>query len=274
MDSRRACAVGLLASAGMLALASAQETVNQPTSATAQMSVDVQRGRVTASIQNSPLHEVLEELSGRTGVALVPGAGVEADQVSAELKDVPLDEGLRQLLKDYDAFFYYGAAGQNTRTSLRAVWVYPRGAAATVRPVPPATWASTKDLETGLADRDPAIREQAYDALMSRPDRESRNRVLLALRGATETDYELRQRLLSSALSKGVEVPFDLLADLVRGDGSEEIRVIALDALAGEPAARNVAVTALSDPSEAVRDRAGEFLAEIEGVLRRDSGIR
>jgi hypothetical protein len=269
MMERRAYVVGLIASAGMLTLAGAQQPQNPETASEPRISIAVQRGRLTASIEDSPLHSVLEELGGRTQILFVAGNGLEEDHVSAELKDVPVEEGLRDLLKNHDAFFYYGAAGENGKPVLRAVWVYPRGAGATVRPVPPVAWASTKDLEASLADSDPAIRERAYEALMSRPDRESSELLLLALRGATETDPEMRQRLLSSALSNGIDVPHEILADLVRTDGSEEIRMMALDALRGDPSSTDAAVAALTDPSEAVRERAKELLAEIDTIRRR-----
>ena len=185
---RRAYVVGVIASAGIFSLAGAQQPLNPETANEPRISVAVQRGHLTASIENSPLHAVLEELSARTQIALVAGEGLEGDYVSAELKNVPVDEGLRDILKNHDAFYYYGAVGQNTKPSLRAVWVYPKGTAATFQPVPPGAWASTKDLQASLADNDPAVRERAYEALMSRPDKESANLILLALRGASETD--------------------------------------------------------------------------------------
>ena len=118
-----------------------------------ELSVAVQRGRLTASIENSPIHSVLEELSSRTQIALVAGSGLEGDHVSAELKDVPVDEGLRDLLKNHDAFFYYGAAGENTK----AVCYARSGYIPRVRGQPSgqcrrSAWAGTKDLQASLAD--------------------------------------------------------------------------------------------------------------------------
>jgi hypothetical protein len=265
---RRAYVVGVIASAGILSFAGAQQPVNPETPSEPRISVAVQRGRLTASIENSPLHAVLEELSARTQIALVAGDGLEGDYLSAELKDVPVDEGLRDLLKNHDAFFYYGAIGENKKPLLRAVWVYPKAAGAMFQPVSPGAWASTKDLQASLSDNDAAVRERAYEALMGRPDKESANLLLLALRGASETDPEMRQRLLSTAVSKGIDIPREMLADLVRSDSSDQIRLIALDALSGDPSARDVAVAALSDPSEAVRERAKELLVELDARRR------
>ena len=92
------------------------------------MAIAIENGRITASVRNRPLGAVLEELSSRTGVALIPAADmdIEALRVSAELAGVPMDEGLRRLLENYDAFSYYGVGG-NRSSSLRAVWIYHRG---------------------------------------------------------------------------------------------------------------------------------------------------
>jgi hypothetical protein len=237
------------------------------------MSISVQSGRLSASIANAPLPAVLDELRRRTGIAITVGDGLDLGYVAAELKSVAIEEGIRELLKNYDAFFYY--TPRNGRpASLAAVWVYPRGAAAALQPIPPEIWASTADLEAALRDTDPGIRERAYDTLMARPDRASRSLVVLAIQGASETDVELRERLLSAAMTKGIAVPRDVLADLVRADSAETIRLLALDALSGDSTAREVGVAALADASTLVRERAREFLAELDALDRRDPSIR
>jgi hypothetical protein len=267
----RVSTIGALSSAVVLAMAGAQETVAPQVGRTGELAIAVQDGRLTATIQHAPLLTALEELSARTRVAIVPGSGLHDDQLSAVLKAVTVEEGLRDLLKGYDTFFFYSAFGP--RSVLTAVWVYPKGAGAALRPVPPSEWASTMELEAAVSDRDPVVREHAYDALMSRSDAASRNLLWLAIRGASETDTDLRQRLLSTAVSNGIELPRDLLADLVRADGTEEIRVMALDALSPDPEARAIALGALSDPSTVVRDRAREVLLEIDSLARRRESI-
>ena len=247
-----------LSSPVFLSLAAAQEaTTLQPVPAS-RLSVAVERGRLSVAVENLPLAAVVAELSSRTGVHIILAGDLEPELLSAQLRHASIDEGIRDLLKNYDTFFFYSAGGQPA-ASLAAVWVYARGTAATLRPVPLEAWASSHDLDQALSDPDSAIRERGYEALMSRPDRASRDSLLLAIRGASETDPQLRQRLLATALNRGVEVPHDMLMDLVRGDGAEEIRVTALDALTGDPAARDVAVAALMDPSEVVRERAKQF---------------
>ncbi|HEX2460643.1 MAG TPA: hypothetical protein VHJ58_10890 [Vicinamibacterales bacterium] len=230
--------------------------------------IDVKDGLLTAKARNHPLGAVLAELGSRTKVALVAAPEIEQDPVSAHVEALPLDRGLRELLKNYDTFFYYGGQGEAS-TELRIVWIYPKGAAAMLQPVPPEAWASSRELKALLAASNPTVREQTYEALMSRPDPESQELVIQAIRGATEFDPELRQRILSSAISKGVVFPPDLLPYMAVADASEEIRSMALDALVTHTDVKRLAEAALSDPSEAVRDRAAQILADLSAGARR-----
>jgi hypothetical protein len=204
---------------------------------------------------------VLEAIRARTRVSFVLTDGIESPPVSVQLVDVPIDESVRQLLRGYDVFLYY-AAGDRGPASLQTVWVFPKGMGSVARPVPPQFWAGSAELRERARSGDVRTREQAYVVLMSRPDPESRAVVLDALRGVTETDPALRERLLSSAIQQDIDVPGELLAELARADGSEIVRLIALDGLAGDPAARDVAAALVDDPSASVQQRAREIVAE------------
>jgi HEAT repeat protein len=230
--------------------------------------VAVKDGLLTASIRNHPIVQALGELGAKTGIALVPAADIEQDTISADLQRLPVDQGLRQLLKNYDTFFYYSGSA-DAPAVLRAVWIYRKGTAALLQPVPPETWADRRELEEMTTQRDPVIREQAYEALMSRPDQESRELLMRAIRGETEPDSGLRQRILSTAITKSVQFPPEILSYLAVTDPSEEIRWMALDALSTDPAVKETAEMASSDPSEAVRSRANEILAGIKAAARR-----
>jgi hypothetical protein len=218
-------------------------------------------------VKDSPIRLFLEQVALRAQVTIDLSEEIGDNSVSVEVTGVPLDEALRAVLSGYDTFFYYQAADGAT-LSLRSVWVYPKGAAAALRPVPPQVWAGAKELAASLADSDPNVRERAYQALMERPDDRSRDYVVQALRGR-EKDEPMRQRIFSDALSKGVEVPSDVLAELARADQSEQIRWMALDTLAPHPSARQVAEALLTDPSEAVRQRAAEIIAELTAAAHR-----
>jgi hypothetical protein len=234
----------------------------------------VEKGLVTASIQNRPLSVVLDQLVPGRQVTITVSPEIGAESVAAELKRVPLEEALRRVLSKYDAFYYYAATGDNA-PSLRAIWVYAKGTASALKPVPPEAWASQRDLLTSIEDRDPVVRERAYEALILRPDTRSRELVIAALRGFREKDEGMRQRLLSRAVSNGMPMPEEVLADLARADSSEQIRLIALDALARDSAVvKAVAEAALSDASDSVRARAKDILSELDGIAQRKAGRR
>jgi type II secretory pathway component GspD/PulD (secretin) len=225
------------------------------------LSLTIADGRVTCAIENSPIGEVLQEFGARTQVNFVTSDNVADDRISLNLDNVPFEEAVRRLLRRYDAFLYYGGT-DSAPASLRAVWIYPKGSGAALQPVPPESWAATPELQQGVRDPDPAVRERAYVALMSRHDAVSREMVLNALRGATENDDGVRQRLLSSAVQQAMDIPPDLLADVARTDASEVLRLLALDALAVDAAVKDVAASLLQDPSSLVQRRAKEILAE------------
>jgi hypothetical protein len=169
------------------------------------------------------------------------------------------------LFADYDTFIFYGGS-KGSPSALRTIWVYPKGGAADARPVGSADWVGTKDLQAALADSSTELREAAYEALLERPDRHSRNLVIDGLRGIRERSSALRERLLSKAISKGFPLAADLLTYLARTDPSEGMRWMALDALSEYPSAREVAEAPATDASEAVRSRAKEILQQLSGT--------
>jgi hypothetical protein len=247
----------------LMALAVARvEAQELPTS----LSVTVDKGRLTCKVRTAALSHVLDALSEQTGVTFVAADTVRGEDVSLELVDVPVEQGMRRLLRSYDTFFFYGAGGDG-RGSLRAVWVYQRGAGVALHPVPQEP-SVTADDQRRAADADPHVREAAYTELMSRGDAASRELVLNAVRGVSEPDNEVRARLLAHALNQGIELPRELLVDLVRADGSDTMRLLALDALTGDPAAPQAAAAAADDPSAMVRDRARQIL-EAQAAQRR-----
>lgn len=222
--------------------------------------VGITEGRLTLKVVKRPLAMVLDALTQESGIPIVVAGGAGDDVVSMEVRDIPWDEGLRRLLSRHDAFFLYGGEDK-TAASLRAVWVYPKGGGKGLQPTPPETWASTKELEGKLADPDRSVRARAYEGLIDRQHERALETVVRGLR--EDRDAEVRSRVLYAALNKGLELPADLLASLASGDGSDQVRFLALNALEGDPNAGAIATTALGDPSPQVRIRAREILATL-----------
>ncbi len=258
--------VSLLLAIGCLHAGFTQDDIRSVEQTAGQeLRVSVDNGLLTATIRNHSLRRVLEELSVIAHFTIVVADGAADRPVSLEVKQIRLDDGLRQLLSDHDSFFFYGGLADSP-SSLRTVWVYRKGTASSLQPVPPEVWASSKDLEARLSNPDPENRALAYEGLLSRPDQSSRDAVIEALRGTTEKDHLVRQRIFSAAITKGTALPPDVLADLARLDPSEQIRWLALDALSEHSSVKQTAEAALTDPSEAVRERAKQILADLSAV--------
>jgi hypothetical protein len=180
-------------------------------------------GRLTAHIENQSFQAVCAELASIAKVNFVLADGIAESQISLQVTNVPLEEAVRKLLAHYDAFYFYSAS-KGAPAALRSAWVYPQGTASVLQPASPEAWATSKDLEQLLSDTDPQAREAAYETLLSRPSPRSQARIVEALKGATEKDEAIRQRILADALSKGFPVPAEVLADLARADPSAAIR--------------------------------------------------
>jgi HEAT repeat protein len=198
---------------------------------------------------------------------LVGGVG-ENQRVSVQFQDLPLDEGLRRILKDQDAFFFYGVE-DNASASLRVVWVYPKGRGNGLAPTPPETWASTIELEGRLADPDPEARARATEALIERKGGAALDVVLQALK---DRDDQVRNRVLYKALNSGIKLPSDFLYQLVLTDPLLEVRFMAITAFAEDPNMgaddlNNVKALAkevmTTDPSSEVRNQAQQILDQL-----------
>jgi len=228
--------------------------------------VAVRNGRLTVQVQGRPvaLAWVLDQISRQAKVAFVLSAGLEAEQVSIGFKELPLDEGLRQLLADQDAFLFYGVEKKGP-ASLRAVWAYPRGQGRGLAPVPPDAWASTGELEGRLGDSDPAVRAQSLEGLIERKRGQALDAVM---QGLGDWDEQVRTQALYGAVNAGVTIPPETLAQVALGDPSPNVRFLALEALGGDPNAGAIAQQALNDPSPHVQLKAQEILRQLEAAAR------
>lgn len=220
-------------------------------------------GRLQLDVRARPLGWVLDEISRRASLAVILAEDLRERPVSLQLRDVPLDEGLRELLKEYDVFLFYGAE-EKPPSSLKAVWVYPRGAGRGLEPTPPEQWASTREIERRVADRDPSVRSRAVAALIERRSEGARDVVLKALK---DEDDQVRTQALYGAVNSDLQLPSAVLVEALN-DSSDDVRFLALEALAQSPQAGEIASRALLDPSPHVRAKAEEILSQISTIRR------
>jgi hypothetical protein len=234
--------------------------------------INVDGGLLSVRLNSASVRATLEELGRLTPVRISIPNDFDDAEISAEMNGVAFEAGLRRLLTNYDTFFFYSGPGQEP-ASLRAVWVYPKGSALTMQPASLQACAAGRELEAALADANPRVRQQAYEALLMRPDSRSRDLVIQAIRGGRERDDQVRQFIFSAALSRGFEIPPDVLWEIARADVSEHVRWLALDALAQHPIAQQAAQAALNDASLAVRQKAEEILSAFAAESHRQQGV-
>ncbi len=246
--------IGLGGCCLVLTLAASGEAAD-PKDAARRETVTLKDGRLSLEVQGRTLEWVLGRISRAAGFPVVADEKVGEVVVSLRFQELPMEEGLRQLLRDQDAFFFYGAQ-DDAPASLRIVWVYPKGQGRGLQPVPPERWASTRDLEKMLEGPDAEDRSRAIESLVERQGEKARGAVLRALK---DESARVRTQALYSAFSSGLEVPGEVLAEAL-DDPSTDVRFLALEAVADRPEAATLARRALGDPSPHVRDRAKQIL--------------
>jgi hypothetical protein len=166
------------------------------------------------------------------------------------------EAALRTLLRGYDFFLQYADVPDTRIGRLQRVWVFPRGAADSLRIVREqdlATDASRTDVGTLLNDA------------LTRSVEEAQGLVARALEDA---DENVRQQALEAILRETLPVPEHLLEGVFLGDASDTVRAAAFDALVARAIAEGRDVTAtvdraLQDASPLVHDRALALLESL-----------
>ena len=240
---------------------SAETSSAGPAAAAPKILVAITGAQATIVAANQPLSNVLDEISRNARIAFAEDEAIGKSLVSIEIRDVPLDQALRALLKDFDVFFYYHAPANGGTAALEAVWIYPKDHGQGLEPVSPEKWASTAELKGRLTSKDPAVRAHAIEALVARDRNGAAAAVLKALH---DSDEQVRTQALYAANSQGTSLPLETLLTLARTDPSATVRFLALSGLEGHPEASSAARDALQDPSPFVRNKATEMLSALE----------
>lgn len=194
---------------------------------------------------------MLDAIAQQSGMTIVTMADLPATKVSIQLHDVPLDQGLRTLLGEWDVFVFYAAIQGTKLPSIHTAWIYPKGQGQELMP------ASAK---RALAEHQARYRcEQKGPGSVLEHSVENENPEESLLHGLTDPNDEVRYRRLEKALNSGTYLPDEAWHELLKTDPSEQVRALALRALTEEAARediRSVAEEALADPSAAIRERA------------------
>jgi len=221
--------------------------------------VIVANGRISVSAQGIPLRQILDDVRQASTVGFSTFPGAEAELISADIDNVPLDQGLRILLGRFDSIFLYSAHDAD-RAELTRVWVYRKGQASGLEPTPEEAAANTKGLREKLNDPDRGVRRRVFEALLARPGIEEQDAITTAV--LAEPDDSLRASMIESVRSSSLRLPPEFWGSL-SNDTSEHVRLLVLDTLEGTAQARDFATLALTDPSPHVRLRAKDILDAI-----------
>jgi hypothetical protein len=221
---------------------------------------------VVASASNPlSLGAVLNDISTHRKMPIVVSETVADARVTIELGGVSVDEALKRLLAPYDVFYLYSAEGKKPG-AIQAVWVHRRGEGRDLEPVPPAMWASTKELEGRVDDSDPGVRIEAIEALI---DRQGERSLPVVLRGLADADDGVRLGTLAAALEAGVDIASTDLHALVLSDSLQGIRLLALEAIETRPEAMAIAESVKEDQDEVVRNTARLLLERLESQTKK-----
>jgi hypothetical protein len=239
--------------------------------------VTARQGRLFVHAHNRSLEWVLKEISRQSGVTIMRAAGGANSTLTIQLEEMPLDQGLRQILKGHDIFFFYGAEeskedGGTTPVTvpLKTVWVYPKGEGLRMTSTLPDPGAGTAEgIKTRMANASPAERAQWVESLIEQRREGNLEAVHLALNDRSD---EVRERTLHAALNSGTALPAAWLENLALNDFSPMVRFLAVgaivnhsgDSLVVTPNARTVAQLALKDPSLNVREQARQVLEQMD----------
>jgi hypothetical protein len=255
--------LGLVVLISSVPVAAQQSTDNQPSQQTAKPATAKRAapitytldGKVSVTVAKMSLRTVLLEISRRAQIPILLSDTYVDRLVTVDMRDVPVDEGLRQLLTAFDAFYLYSSDEQKSPGSIKTVWVFERGEGRDLQPVPPEQWASTKELERQLEDPDPEVRGETYEALV---ERQGEKGLATVRKGLSDPDDSVRLRTLSSAIDVDVDIPARELEPLILDvqGSSQAMRVLALQAIADKPEAEAIATTLANDPDDMVRQQA------------------
>ncbi len=171
IDGKRSCSLLLLiacfiacftAPVGSISAGMASQALNSPSGA---LLIDVEAGRLDATILGRPTREVLEAVSGATGIRFFVEPSLLAIPLSARVENLSLEDGLKRILGVHSYVMLFSAQLDRAgRHRLKAVRVYPKGRFSAERYV----LVQRERNETDPVDVPAVLSPQEVDALLQR----------------------------------------------------------------------------------------------------------
>jgi hypothetical protein len=236
----------------------------------------VEDNLLTLKLKDAPLEKVLTEIAHQAGIQITVYGPME-EYLSAEFSGLPMEKGLRRLMRDFNYVLIYGAEkGKRGDPPIKELMIYakegkgphkrisPRVIAPQERPSRRLKRGSVEALLKALGDKDPEVREEAVYSLVDIRD----ERVIVHLTQVllNDTDEEVRESA-AEALGdlrdkRGIAPLVEALRD--KDTGVRESAVDALGEIGGDEVISPL-MDALRDEDEDVREAAADALEDITG---------
>jgi hypothetical protein len=238
--------------------------------------VRVKDNLLTVKLKHVLLEKVLTEIANQTGIQISIDGPME-ELVSADFSDLPLDKGMKRLLRDVDHIFIYrGAKARAPEPEIRKVIIYskrgeisdkrsePRVIGPENRPPRNLKQTPQESLVRGPESKNEGVQEKTVDFTPALKDEKSIVELTAVL--LNDKDEEARgkaaQALGDLRDKRAISALIQALKD--KDAGVRESAVDALGTIGGEEVIRPL-MDALKDEDEDVREAAAEALKNLTG---------
>jgi hypothetical protein len=228
--------------------------------------IRVNQDTITIDVQDMPLGIIFGEIERHGGVRFEAPLSISEELVSATFDSLPIKQGIKQLLTDYDYMMDRRPSGAGEQGSTLVVHVLGQSTREARQPTPlPGSTASQPE-----EDPEEAAWQRA-DELNELTDDADTATVIAAVEQAIhDPHFAVRETALEVVeMMEEEEAPAHLVAEVALRDASPELRASALDVLdLLSETHRDVALAtfrqALDDQDEDVRELAQDLIDALE----------
>lgn len=239
--------------------------------------------RLSIRADQTPLREVLREISQRARVSIrAPDERLLSEELSVELKNLPVEQALRRLFQGFDSVFLYSPAVEPQRgtnpSRLDKVILFSRKAGGQIvarqsgTDPGPAVGSGAALLRT-VTDNNSALAAARIQALREPGTERERGKALEALlETLSDKTFPAPYDAIAALHQLAPEKAVGALANLLQGD-DQEMRVIAATGLGqmGDERAVYPLTTVLTGNDPLTRQIAANSLARIGGQRATDA---
>ena len=224
---------------------SSSQTTNIYSKTNPYQQILVHNNRLSARIKQLSLDSLVSIIGTQAHVPIYISGEINSRNISGEVNEVPLAEGLLYLLREFDVFLFYGDKPQSS-TSLKAVWVYPKHVGESLMPRlinGTDSVAISHSVTQSQVNATPSTRIKINDP---------NNATMEIVNALQSPDTTIRYSALATSIENQIELPQHVLQRIAESDAAANVRSLALSALIQNPLmdrtlVRNTAQLALKD---------------------------